>query len=419
MSGKRRDSKGRVLKVGEVQRADGKYMYRYVDASGERKTLYSWKLTETDKVPDGKKCTEALRTMEQRAMRDVEDGIKPNDKLTVNMLFDEFMELRSDLRQSTRTDYKCMYNTHIRIGFGEKKINSVKHSDVFRLYMSLITEKRLKFSSVQKINAILFQSFDFAVKDRVLRDNPITDVMADVSRATKEESEKRHAITVDQQIALLDFVYGDSHYSKYGPLITVLLGTGMRIGEALGLCWDNVDFDKGVINVIYSLNYKMGEDGKCRYTVSPPKTRAGIRTIPMFSDVHSALKDMYENRDVKSGAFEINGHSGFVFLNGNGKPYEPGFIHRVFQNIVADYNKEEQGRAIEEKREPAYLPCISPHILRHTFCTRLCENESNLKVIQEVMGHKTFRTTMDVYSEATELAKKQSFEQIEGRIRLR
>ena len=419
MAEKRRDSKGRVLKTGEVQRADGKYMYRYVDSAGARRTLYSWKLTETDKAPEGKKCPEALRTMEQRAMRDVEDGIKPNDKLTVNMLFDEYMDLRSDLRQSTRTDYKCMYNTHIRIGFGEKKINTVKHSDVFKLYMSLISDKRLKFSSVQKINAILFQSFDFAVKDKVLRDNPVTNVMADVSRAAKEESEKRHAITVDQQTALLDFVYGDSHYSKYGPLITVLLGTGMRIGEALGLCWDHVDFDRGVISVIHSLNYKMGEDGKCRYTLSPPKTRAGTRTIPMFSDVRSALNNMYENRGVNSDAFEINGQSGFVFLNGNDRPYEPGFIHRVFQNIVADYNKEEQRAAIVEKREPAYLPSISPHILRHTFCTRLCENEPNLKVIQEVMGHKNIRTTMDVYSEATEIAKKQSFEQIEGRIRLR
>lgn len=75
MSEKRKDSKGRVLRNGEVQRADGKYMFRYTDLDGTRKTIYSWRLVDTDAMPNGKKDTEALRDMEKRINRDLDDGI--------------------------------------------------------------------------------------------------------------------------------------------------------------------------------------------------------------------------------------------------------------------------------------------------------------------------------------------------------
>ena len=91
----------------------------------------------------------------------------------------------------------------------------------------------------------------------------------------------------------------------------------------------------------------------------------------------------------------------------------------MIQNIVTDYNREETLNAAKEKRDPLYIPKISAHILRHTFCTRICENETNLGVIKDVMGHKNIRTTMNVYNEATVQAKQASFSNLEGKIRLR
>ena len=124
MAEKRKDSKGRVLRNGEVQRADGKYMFRYSDVNGERQTVYSWKLVETDKVPAGKRCAEALRTIEQRVLKDIEDGIDTGkaESTDVNMLFDEFMALRTELKESTRCNYICLYDTHVRNGFGKRRI---------------------------------------------------------------------------------------------------------------------------------------------------------------------------------------------------------------------------------------------------------------------------------------------------------
>ena len=88
------------------------------------------------------------------------------------------------------------------------------------------------------------------------------------------------------------------------------------------------------------------------------------------------------------------------------------------QHITSTYNREEYFKAPEENREPVYLPQFSAHILRHTFCTRLCENERNLKIIQDVMGHRNIRTTMDVYNEATESKKLESFSSLDGKIKL-
>ena len=85
---------------------------------------------------------------------------------------------------------------------------------------------------------------------------------------------------------------------------------------------------------------------------------------------------------------------------------------------VCDYDRDEAFAAKKEGREPCFLPKISPHILRHTFCARMCENESNIKLIQDVMGHKNIHTTMDVYDEATAKKKKEIFQNAEGKFRL-
>lgn len=421
MQEKRRDSKGRVLRNGEVQRSDGKYMFRYVDADGERRSVYSWKLVETDSAPSGKKCDEALRTIEQRVLRDVRDGIRTfsSSDITVNKLFDEFMDMREDLKMSTRCNYIVLYDKHVRDSLGRRAVGDVKHSDVYRLYLGMSKIDGLKISTIQSVNNVLWQILEMAVKDEIIRNNPATGAMKEISRVLKEEQEQRHALTIEQQSAWIDYVYGSNTYKRYGALFTVLLGTGMRIGEALGLRWQDIDFKKNVISVNHSIAYKATEGGGYEYRVSAPKTKAGIRVIPMFKEVRDALqKEKHKKRGSTQESFSVDGYSGFIFVNTAGKVYTQSFIFDVIQNITADFNREEMLRAAKENREPAYMPKISAHIFRHTFCTRLCENESNLKIIQDVMGHKNIRTTMEIYNEATAEAKQLSFKNLEGKIRL-
>lgn len=400
---KRKDNKGRVLKTGESQRKDGQYMYRYTDILGKRRTIYSWRLTESDKNPSGKFSEKSLREMAKMAQKRVSENQIKNSE-TINSLFDKFLFNRTDLKISTKSNYICLYDAHIRNDFGLRRITDVRYTDVYSLYLSL-NFKGLKVRSIQTINSILVQLFFGAEKDRLIISNPVEGVMAKVLKNNKEERPKKHALTSEQQTSLVNYIY-NSEYSKYGPLFTVLLGTGMRIGEALGLTWNDVMFDKNKIYVDHSLRYIIDETGKHNYHIMKPKTASGVRTIPMFSEVKEALQQLYDSR-IRTN--KIDGYSEFVFVNTKRNPYTPGFVFDLINNIVEDHNR------INELQ----LPKISPHTFRHTFCTRMCEIEPNISLIQEVMGHKRLSTTMDIYNEVMETVKEKSFADLEGKMKIR
>ena len=420
MAEKRRDSKGRLLRNGEVQRQDGKYMYRYTDADGNRQTIYSWRLVETDKVPSGARDCVPLRTLIAGVERDTHDGIKTKKaaEYTLNDLFDQFMELRTDLKETTRCNYLCLYNTHVRDGIGNRNIDKLKYTDIQKFYLSLSKDSGLRISTLRAVNSVIWQSLQIAVHDDMLRRNPADGVMNDVGKKLGEEQAHRNALTVEQQKRFIDYINQSDRYSRYASLFIILLGTGMRIGECLGLCWSDVDFKQNVIHVSRTLIYKDTESGGYAYRIGKPKTAAGYREIPMFSDVRSAFQREKRRKKPKADPFAVDGLSGFIFLNSHGKVYTPAFIFDTIQNIVTDYNAEEAEKAWEEKRQPCLIPKISAHILRHTFCTRLCEVEKNAKVVQEVMGHKNIRTTMDVYNEASSDVKRASFQAADGAIYL-
>ena len=114
--------------------------------------------------------------------------------------------------------------------------------------------------------------------------------------------------------------------------------------------------------------------------------------------------------------YEIDGISDFVFLNRFGQPQNPQTVNRAIKRISVAYNEAELEKAEKEKREPQLLPPFSCHNLRHTFCTRLCENETNLKIIQDIMGHRDISTTMEIYAEATKEAKAHSFANLNGKL---
>ena len=112
----------------------------------------------------------------------------------------------------------------------------------------------------------------------------------------------------------------------------------------------------------------------------------------------------------------MDGYSGFIFQNRFGTLPNPASVNRTIKRIVNSYNADERLNATREGREPMLLPEFSCHHLRHTFATRLCEVESNLKVIQSIMGHKNIETTMDVYAEATDRKKEETFENLAAKL---
>lgn len=422
MAEKRRDSKGRVLWAGESQRPDGKYEFKYADNNGERHSVYSWKLVATDRVPDGKQVTESLREMEKKIKKDLEDNLLVYEtrKMTLNSFWDDYIAMKHELKDSTRSNYIYMYDKYVRSEIGQKNITNIKYSDVKKFYMSLIYERGFKPNSMEIVNTILHPVFTSAVRDGYIRLNPSDGVMAEIKKSHTWEKPKRHALTERQQELFVDFTAQSHQYKHWLPLITTMLGTGCRIGEILGLRWEDCDFEQNIISINHTLIYRKFTNKSCHYAITTPKTKSGERIIPMLGDVKEALKTEYRQQ-LEDGFNEsvIDGYSGFVFKSRYNTVLSPHCVNRVLARIIKAYNTQEEQAAKKERRKPELLPHFSCHNLRHTFCTRFCENETNLKIIQEIMGHADITTTMDIYNEATKEKKLESFAGLEGKIKIR
>lgn len=402
MAQARKDNKGRVLRKGETQRScDGKYVYTYTDPEGKRRSIYSKDIME-------------LRKREEKLIKDQLDGLDvyAAGNSTVNFVFDRYISTKSELRKTTKRNYTYMYDRFIRGGFGKKKIAAVKYSDVLQFYQHLLKEKEIQVNTLETIHTVLHPTFQLAVRDNIIRVNPSDGVMAQIKKQPGRNHGIRHALTVEQQRAFVNYIEDNPTYYRWTSLIKFLLGTGCRIGEAIGIRWEDVDFEKRMISINHSLIYYSTEykdHPMCTFSISLPKTEAGIRNIPMIDVVYDVLQmELEEQKETGFNETEIDGMKGFIFMNRFGYVHNPQSINRAIKRIYESYNAEEVVKAAKEHREPVLIPHFSCHHLRHTFCSRLCEVETNLKVIQSIMGHANIETTMDIYAEVTDMKKQES-----------
>ena len=402
----RKDNKGRTLRKGESYRkSDNSYMYRFTDPLGKSRAIYDKDLMK-------------LRERVDKLKRDQLDGIDVYvaGKSDLNAVWDRYIATKSELRSTTRTNYIYMYDHFIRDNFGKKKICDIKYSDVKFFYQHLIIEEGLQVNTLETIQTILHPTFQLAVRDDIIRTNPTDGVMADLKRKNGKNKGIRNALTIEQQRAFINYVCEHPVYCEWARLFMVMFGTGCRVGEIVGLRWEDVDYENNVININHSITYySRNESGtsKSEFAVSLPKTEAGIRDIPMFENVRKALQEEYQEQSVEGfNETVIDGMSGFIFKNRFGNVHNPQAINRAIKRIYESYNAEESVKAAKEGRAPILIPHFSCHHIRHTFCARLCEQEDNLKVIMEIMGHANIDTTAEIYAEVTIDRKKKAFEKI-------
>ena len=401
----RKDPKGRALRKGEIYReSDGRYAYGYVDPYGKRKFIYS-------------KDLKKLREREEKLFKDQLDGLNVYvmGKASLNFVFDRYISTKSELRETTYTNYTYMYDRFVREGFGKRKIGEIKYSDVLYFYYDLLNDRGLQVNTLETIHTVLHPTFQLAVRDDIIRNNPSDGVMAEIKKKNTKKKNMRHALTIEQQRAFMNYIASSPVFVHWNPIFTVLLGTGCRIGEVVGLRWSDVDMEKRTIDINHSMTYypRRTDTYKCEFKVSLPKTEAGIRILPMMQPVYEALQSEYERQ--KEDGFctaVVDGMSGFIFSNRFGMIHNPAAINRAIRRILGAHNAEEIVKAKKEKREPVIIPHFSCHHLRHTFCSRFCENETNIKIIQEIMGHASIETTMDIYAEVNSDKKKESIEKL-------
>ncbi len=397
---KRKDKSRIVLRTGETQRANGTYDYRWTGKDGKRHSIYARTLDE-------------LREKEKEIEKDKLDGIKREARYTtVNEMFDLWLQIKRGLKDNTLQNYQYMYNTFVYPQFGKNRISTLKKSDVKRFYNYLADERGLQSSTIDGIHTVLHQVLDMAVDDSYIRSNPSNNVLKELKQSHVFKTEKRKALTRAQQELFLDYLKRTDVYNHWYPVFAVMLGTGLRVGEATGLRWCDIDFDKGQIDVNHTLVYYCHRNEKekngCYFNVNTPKTETSKRQVPMMSFVKEAFQLERENQEatgVKCNVV-VDGYTDFIFINRYGMVQHQGTLNKAIRRIIRDCNDEV---LLKEEDDPILLPHFSCHTLRHTFTTRMCEAGVNVKVIQDALGHSDISTTLNIYADVTKELKLAEF----------
>lgn len=381
MSEVRRDHKGRKLWTGESQRKDGKYEYKYQDACGVRRTVYSWKLTPSDSVPKGKRNDLSLREKEKQIQKALDSKLIPNGgNVTVLELVEKYIGQKRGVRHNTMANYKFVINIVKKEAFGKMRIDTVKKSDAREWLIKLQSDGR-GYSTIHTVRGVVRPAFQMAVDDDLIHKNPFD---FELNTVVVNDSVTREALTRKQERAFLEFVKNDKHFCKYYDGIFILFKTGLRISEFVGLTIKDIDFAQNRIVV----DHQLQRTRDMEYVIEAPKTGCGTRMVPMTPEVKACFRRILAQRKLPKIEPMVQGYSGFLFMDKNEKPMVALHWEKYFQHICQKYNKiyKEQ------------MPKVTPHVCRHTFCSNMAKSGMNPKTLQYIMGHSDIGITLNTYT---------------------
>lgn len=382
MSEKRRDKKNRILHNGEIQLADGRYRFKYLDVNDEEKYVYSWRLDHNDPAPKGKRRDLSLREKEKQIEQDMFNQIVSNGgNYTVIELVEKYVSLKIGVRHNTAAGYKTVINILKKDPFGKKRIDKVKLSDAKAWLIKLQQVDRRGYSSIHSIRGVLRPAFEMAMNDDLIRKNPFQFELATV---VVNDSVTREAITRKQERDYLKFVKEDKHFCKYYDALYILFNTGLRISEFCGLTMKDIDFEEKRINV----NHQLQRTSDMKYIIEVPKTESGIRFVPMTEEVEKCFRRIIEKRQKPKIEPMVDGYVGFLCLDKNEMPMVALHWEKYMQHIREKYNKIYK----------VQMPCITPHVCRHTFCSKMAKSGMNPKTLQYIMGHSDISVTLNTYT---------------------
>ena len=366
---RRKDSNGRVLQSGESQRKDGIYQYRYT-YGGKRETVYAPNLNE-------------LRQKEKEIQALLDAGINyAAGTIDTIELVAKYINLRQGVRYSTRVGYQFVSNILKRETFCRKPIRDILASEAKAWMKKLFYEDGYGYSTLCAIKGIIAPAFRMAYEEDVIKKNPFD---FDLSGVVPNNAKPRQALTDQELIDWLDFVKNDSTYRKYYDEFIVLLGTGLRVSEFCGLTLQDIDFDEMRIKV----ERQLARTRSGKFYVEKPKTKNGVRYIPMSPEVCESMQNIVQQRYSGGPEIIIDGVVGFLLLDRSHRPK----VALHIENELRWCMKKNQKRYPNKK-----LPQITPHVLRHTFCTNMARNGMAIKNLQYLMGHSDVGTTLNIYT---------------------
>lgn len=366
----RKDSKGRVLKTGESQRKDGTYMYRYNDIRGNRKSVYASDLKE-------------LRKKELDIQRDIYDGIDYTaGNITAIDLIKRYLKTKGNIKDTSKKRYQEIVHCLENYDIFHKKIRDIKQSDV-KLWIADMFSNKKKSATVHTYLAVIKLAFQQACGDNVLKNNPFDVKSTDYMKSDKTYKE---VLSLEQQRAFLSFVLSDKTGCKRYDDYNILLGTGLRISEYLGLTINDIDLVNRIIHVDHQL--ALVEKGK--YKITSLKSESGRRDLYISDEIYESLVRKIHLSSKRDIGVNIDGYTGFINISNRGDRVARRHpLNTALKKMVKKYNEQFPDHP---------LPDITPHTLRHTFCTNMAMSGINVKTLQYIMGHSDIKFTLEVYT---------------------
>ena len=357
-----KDLKGKELGVGISQQSDKLYVARFTDKFGIRKTKRFKKLQE---------CRQWIADASYISKHsDIENA----SDILVDTWYEYWIGIKKQtVRPNTVRNYSERYERNIKGIIGKKLLSEVKPIHCQKIFSDM-AEQGYKTTTIYQTRITLYNMLEFAKENDVILSNPCKkSVKSDMGKP----SEKKVALTIDEQRKFLMAATGQSYENQY----KFTLQTGLRTGELVGLKWDDIDFGKRTVTISRTMEYryKVGE-----WRVGPPKSKSGYRTIPLTDEAIRILKDQKEkNSKIKVINIEWRDQ---VFLSRKGEPVKNSTYDTALFKIC----------------DKAEIRKFCMHILRHTFATRCIEAGMIPKTLQKILGHSNIGITMNLYVDATE-----------------
>ena len=372
--------------VSKKLRKDGRYVASYT-YNGKRKYFY------------GKVRAELKKKM-VKILHDIETNSYTEDQnLTFGQWLDEWLQTyaKPGIRISTYNSYELAIRGHIKPALGKFKLQNLKPHQLKKFLNERQENGRLDGKgglspkTIKNIYNVIRKALQQAYMNDMVHKN-----IADLVTKPKLDKKEVDPLTIPQQKQLEDTC---KDY-RLGVGIILTLYSGVRLGELLGLMWQDVDLEGRRITIRQTLNRLTVHDDPNRKTaivIGKPKTAKGQREIPLqdfLIPLLRQLKKRQQEERMQFGQEYLN--KGFVICNEQGNHIEP----RTYQDFFKKMLRE------------AGIPKTNFHTLRHTFATRALETGFDVKVLADILGHADASTTLNKYAHALPDHKRSSMDKL-------
>ncbi len=308
-------------------------------------------------------------------------------EMTVDQWFNQWIYLIKGYRKpKTITNYSNYYNNNIKSVIGNMPITDVKP-----MHCSLVLQNMIgtyKVSSIKQTRVAMSCMFQYALDNEVIQRNPVGKSVTIPYESPSYTDNQRHLyLTPNESVLFLRFASTSPYYLQF----QLVLETGLRASELVGLTYDEIDLDNNTLHIRHTLLY----DKENGWYFLTPKSKQGIRDIFMTPKCRSIIKEILQKRK-RMCCLTSNKYSNLLFLSRNGIPIR-----------ISSYNL-----SIRKICDKAGMQYFSMHSLRHTFATRCVLAGMSTKVLQDVMGHSDISTTMNYYVHISESLKQEEMNKL-------